>query len=326
MKKVFTPLQESSLEAYLLKSNDIYFGLSVTEVRKLAFDFAITLKIQYPQSWNCKKMAGPDWFSGFMKRHKKLSIRTPEATSLARATSFNPHNVGLFFNNLEVVIKKYNISPLDFWNFDECGVFTVQKPERVVGRRGAKQIGKLTSAERGTLVTLGVAVSAGGNCLPPYFVFPRVRYQEHWVIPGPLGSEGGANPSGWINEENFFNFMQMFVRLVRSSHERRVLLLLDNHDTHLSIKALDFARNNGVVMLSFPPHTSHRLQPLDVSVYGPLKRYVNSALDSWMLMHPGKTMTIYDIPGIIKETLPKAATPSNIMAGFKVSSFYPLLL
>uniref|UniRef100_A0A3Q2VJV2 Uncharacterized protein n=1 Tax=Haplochromis burtoni TaxID=8153 RepID=A0A3Q2VJV2_HAPBU len=29
-------------------------------------------------------------------------------------------------------------------------------------------------------------------------------------------------------------------------------------------------------MLSFPPHCSHRLQPLDRSVYGPLKRHINS--------------------------------------------------
>ena len=40
-----------------------------------------------------------------------------------------------------------------------------------------------------------------------------------------------------------------------------------------------------------------------------------------MKTHPG--MTIYDIPGIAKEALPLAATPSNIQKGFQVSGIYP---
>ena len=48
-------------------------------------------------------------------------------------------------------------------------------------------------------------------------------------------------------------------------------------------------KNNGVVILSFPPHCSHELQPLDRSVYGPLKKYVNSFCDSWMRNNPGKS-------------------------------------
>ena len=31
----------------------------------------------------------------------------------------------------------------------------------------------MTSGERGTLVTLAIAVSAGGNSILPFFVFPR---------------------------------------------------------------------------------------------------------------------------------------------------------
>ena len=61
---------------------------------------------------------------------------------------------------------------------------------------------------------------------------------------------------------------------------------------------------NGVVMLSLPPHCSHRLQPLDHSVYGPLKKLVYSACDSWILSHPGNSMSIYDIPAIVASSGP----------------------
>ncbi|CAM1296348.1 Uncharacterised protein r2_g568 [Pycnogonum litorale] len=74
--------------------------------------------------------------------------------------------------------------------------------------------------------------------------------------------------------------------------------------------------------LLFPPHCSHRLQPLDRSVFGPFKN-INSASDSWILNHPGKTMTIYDIPGIVATAYPLAATASNIEAGFRATGIFP---
>ena len=98
---------------------------------------------------------------------------------------------------------------------------------------------------------------------------------------------------------------------------------MDNHSSHLTVPAIDFARENGIVMATFPPHCSHRLQPLDRGVYGPLKKYVNTEADCWMRNNPGKNMSIYDIPGIIKIALPKACNPQNIMGGFKSSGIVP---
>ncbi|KAL3272558.1 hypothetical protein HHI36_014029 [Cryptolaemus montrouzieri] len=33
------------------------------------------------------------------------------------------------------------------------------------------------------------------------------------------------------------------------------------------------AKANGVILLTLPPHTSHKLQPMDRAIYKPLKRY-----------------------------------------------------
>ncbi|XP_046903843.1 uncharacterized protein LOC124485966 [Hypomesus transpacificus] len=115
-----------------------------------------------------------------------------------------------------------------------------------------------------------------------------------------------------MQDVNFLAFLQHFARHTRVNLESKVLLLLDNHWSHLSLAAIDFCRSNGIVLLSFPPHCSHRLQPLNRSVFGPLKRYVNTAADHWMRTHPGKTLSIYDVPGLVATALPRAATPSNV--------------
>ena len=109
-----------------------------------------------------------------------------------------------------------------------------------------------------------------------------------------------------------------------ASKETPLILLCDNHESHISIDVLDYASANGIHMLSFPPHCSHKLQPLDRTVYGPFKKYYNSACDNWMFNRPGRTMTIHDIPEIVGHAFPKVMTPTNIQSGFRVAGLFPV--
>ena len=77
--------------------------------------------------WQEHQSAGADWFTGFMKRHPELSIRTSEPTSLSRATSFNRENVKLFFSKLAEVIDRGQLGPEQIWNVDETGLTTKLK-------------------------------------------------------------------------------------------------------------------------------------------------------------------------------------------------------
>ncbi|XP_011136537.2 uncharacterized protein LOC105181464 [Harpegnathos saltator] len=321
--RVFNEEQERKLSKYLIRCADIYFGLSKKDVRKLAYELTIKYNLSRPRTWDDNEMASEEWFQMFMKRNHELSVRAAQATSLSRATSFNKSNVDAFYDNLTIVMDRYKFEPQDIYNTDETGITTVQKPDRMVARRGARQVGSVTSAERGTLVTLAFAANAIGNVIPPFFVFPRVRYQDHFIRDGPVGSVGTANPSGWMQDKTFIHFLEHFKNHTIVSPSHKVLLVLDNHSSHIHINALDFCKKNGIVLLSFPPHCSHRVPPLDRSVYGPLKKAVNSTYDAWMRSHPGKTMSIYDIPGIVASVMPLALTQSNIQAGFRKTGIYP---
>ncbi|KZS19692.1 Uncharacterized protein APZ42_013859 [Daphnia magna] len=130
------------------------------------------------------------------------------------------------------------------------------------------------------------------------------RYHGTFIAQAPIGSIGTGNESGWMTEIAFNMFMKHFIEHTRPTPAKPILLLLDNHASHLSMEALNMAKTNGVVMLSFPPHCSHKLQPRIIVKKAPIN--------------------IYDIPGIITTALPKAITPANIMSGFRVSGIMPL--
>ena len=58
-------------------------------------------------------------------------------------------------------------------------------------------------------------------------------------------------------------------------------------------------------------------------MYGPMKRYYNDACNSWQLRNAGKTMTIYEVAEMAGQAIPRAFSPENITAGFRVTGIFP---
>jgi hypothetical protein len=152
--------------------------------------------VTIPAGWCDEQHASSDWLSTFLKRKNKLSIRTPQATSLGSATSFNKNNVEMFFANLGKVYDKHNFQCQDNYNVDETSVTTLKKPTRIRARKGGKHVGAMSSTERGSLVTMTLAISASGNSIAPFFVFPRKNYRGFFIANEPECNAGSANKSG----------------------------------------------------------------------------------------------------------------------------------
>lgn len=84
-----------------------------------------------------------------------------------------------------------------------------------------------------------------------------------------------------MNADILSEVIKHFIKHTNSLPENP--LILDNHESHLSLAALNLAKASGVHMLTLYPHTSARLQHLDVGVFGPFNTYYNATIDSWLL-------------------------------------------
>lgn len=99
---------------------------------------------------------------------------------------------------------------------------------------------------------------------------------------------------------------------------------MDNHGTHISLEAINYSRENGIVLLSLPPHSTHRMQPLDICVYGPFKSRCKVAFNDYISTNPGKAVRIQDIARLTTDAYLQSFCPNNIVKGFNRSGIWPI--
>ena len=133
-------------------------------------------------------------------------------------------------------------------------------------------------------------VSAGGFYVPPMLIYKRARACEDFKNGAPPGTVFVFNPeSSYINKNIFCKWMQHFINSVKPSKQDPVLLCCDGHSTHTkNLKAIEMARDNGVIMLTLPSHTSAKLQPLDVAFFKPLSTYFTTEIEKYLRLNPGR--------------------------------------
>ncbi|XP_072395126.1 uncharacterized protein [Diabrotica undecimpunctata] len=322
---IFTAEQEKLLSEYLLIYPKMCYGKSTRDTRELAYEMAMINNINVPQSWHAKSAAGLDWLRGFLKRNTTLSKRQPEKCSISRCTSFNCHTVNTFYDNLKVALQRstHFADGSRIWNLDETATSTVvNKSVKVIAEKGTRGVSTVAAGEKGTLVTTCCYISASGNTIPPALVFPRVKFKDHVLINGPPGSLGLATKSGWMTTKIFPQVIKHFIKYTLSSKENPTLLIMDNYHSHICIEVINLAKQNGITIVTLPPHCSGKLQPLDVSCYAPVKTYYAAAVDSWQKQNPGKVFSIYNIAGCVNEAYQKAMIPTTIINGFRKTGIF----
>lgn len=325
-KSVFSIDQENLLKEYILSMESRLFGLTIHDLRSLAYQFANQNNIPHPFSKE-DQLAGVGWVHNFLKRNNNISLRTPENTSASRVAAFNRTCVAKFFELLGELMDTHKFPPSRIYNCNKTGISTVpNKKSKILSLKGKKQVGILSSAERGTLITTEICFSATGQYIPPLMIFPRVRMNPMFAQGLPPETQVECHPSGWMQTEIFApTWFNHFVKHSRPSAGDPVLLILDGHSTHVkNIKLVEMARANNVHILVIPPHTSHRLQPLDVAFMAPLSSYYEQEVRKWLRNNPGKVVTVHDVGALFGPAYIRSATQQNALSAFQATGICPL--
>lgn len=191
--------------------------------------------------------------------------------------------------------------------------------------------GKLYHNQDGNreMITVLECICADGTALAPAVIFKAAAtIDESWVgrvkdLPEVLF---GRSPNGWTSNQIALDWLQFnFGPESLSFHKaagRRRLLLLDGHVSHVNPAFLRRCLEYQVTLVCLPPHTTHKLAPCDVGVFGPYKHYYSEELKD---RYNNRERGVYkhNFTEILAVARKKAFTKDNILAAFRATGICP---
>jgi hypothetical protein len=135
-----------------------------------------------------------------------------------------------------------------------------------------------------------------------------------------------ASPNGWSsNALGTVWLQQVFDRYTKAKAKRDWrLLIVDGHSSHVNLEFLEACKSLRIVVLILLPHSTHRLQPLDIGLFLPLSNYYSIELDRLMHISDGIIrLTKRNFWNVFKKAWIQAFTEKNIKSVFAKTGINP---
>ena len=277
---------------------------------------------------------GKNWLSKFRSRHPKVSSVWSRQLDTSRSEAVTVENLAPWFAEVGMMVDRHRYKPENIYNMDETGHgigLTQSTRVLVVRDYGAEGKGmrkskasKATSGKQEWVTTIE-CVSASGCALPPLVIFKADNLNTRWIPEGPevSGWRWTTSNSGWTNDTLGFDWLEhVFEPSTVSPSKQRRLLILDGHGSHVKGRFIAFCILHGIDLMVLPAHTSHKTQPLDVGIFGPLKAAMARLTDKAATYDHGRIPK--DVwASQLAATRALSMTEHNIHVGWRETGLYP---
>jgi hypothetical protein len=149
---------------------------------------------------------------------------------------------------------------------------------------------------------------------------------EHWYRDSPFPPNWTIDLSetGWTNNRIGYDWIKHFDTHSRSrTTGTKRLLVLDGHESHHSAEFENYCKDNCIITLCMPPHSSHLLQPLDVGCFSVLKQAYGKEIEKMILNHITH-ITKPEFFIAFHAAFYAAFNPKNVRGGFRGAGLVPL--
>lgn len=316
--KALNPIQEDTL-LYWIKFLD-NAGFPATKSMVVSYANEIRRRDQ-PGVPDLSAKWGARWLTA--QQNNGLFVKKMKSIEAKRQAAFDRPSIVIWFKKLRKVIVENGLQPDDILNFDETGYR--------IGVAGDQEIVTFHPDRRNTLpndtnhehITLTETISAGGWAIPPVIIIAGAVLLERYFQDLPAGYLLAVSDSGYTNDEISFETIKHINRFTKPRMKGKSrLLLLDNHECHLSLQFLEYCDDEGIIPFALPPHTTHFLQPLDVGCFQPNKHYHRQAVNQATRMGNrdySRTDFFADLEEIRRQTFKEL----TIKSAFKKTGIWP---
>ena len=283
-----------------------------------------------------RKEPSRGWSQRFCKRWSHvLDTRYLNTMDNARQKADSKRSYELYFDLMKEKIHQYEILPHNMYNMDEKGfmIGVMGKSKRIFSKSTFKKDNKLAIKQDGSRewITVISAICADRTWLPPALIYKGQtdNVQSTWTQDFEDYDHCAfiqASPSGWTNDELGYAYINtVFERHTKTKAGRAWrLLVIDGHGSHINMQFIQYCQDHRILIAVFPPHATHRLQPLDVSLFSPLAIYYSQALNQFLFNSQGISRLMKrDFFRLFWPSYLKAFSPSNIISGWLKTGLYP---
>lgn len=133
-----------------------------------------------------------------------------------------------------------------------------------------------------------ICVSGDGFDVPPFLLVKGVYHLANWYTEGGLPQTWAVKPTcnGWTDNDTGLDWIKHFDKHTRLRTKGVYrMLVLDGHGSHQSVDFEDFCKQNNIIPICLPPHSSHLTQPLDIGFFSPLKKAYGKEIGRFIRAH-----------------------------------------
>lgn len=177
-------------------------------------------------------------------------------------------------------------------------------------------------------ISLLACACADGTTTPPALIYQGKSgdLQDTWMHDLHEGEEAyfTSAENGWSCDALGLAWLRRFDQNTRHKSSRRRLLIVDGHSSHVNWGFVSCADELRILLLILPPHTTHRLQPLDVGLFSPLSQAYSTELQNYT--HGGQgwvSMTKRMFWTLFKKAWMISFTEKNIKKAFESTGIWP---
>jgi hypothetical protein len=224
------------------------------------------------------------WVYDFIYKHERIKLLKPIQLGLAQIRASLKSNVKSWLDKIHYLITKRNYEKDLIIQVDEtsCLVHSHQRGKKVVD----STIGYLPTLCKPPIVhlTCVFGINALGGHVPTQLLVPAC-----YPIPGTClqrfpDLKVGRTSSGWMTKQLWEDYVKgiLFpeierIRKALKDGEKPALLIIDGHSSRINRQLWELCALLNIDVILIPAHTSHILQPLDLTVNGVFKTNLEGA-------------------------------------------------
>jgi hypothetical protein len=322
IEQILSSAEENTLARWITRLTVTGFPATPMLIKEMAEEVRVR-RVQVASSQNTIREnpspIGHEWIYRFLKRHPNFKGVYSRQLDSVRHKEATPEKISAWFDAFKARFneRKYELS--DIYNMDETG-FAVGETQstRIIVDSTQKSNWKVTAGKQEWITVLECIDGAGG-ALPPMIIFKAQNTNTSWIPKDtPANWHFSTSNSGWTSNSHGFEWLRKVFEPEsrKKSGNRPRLLIMDGHSSHITGDLIALCIENDIDLLILPPHCSHLLQPLDVGVYGPLKRYHAQEVDRYTRAGIRRIQRS-DWVEIFQRIRVKGLTTQNIKSGWK---------